>query len=122
MSAIQPVAGAWRVALFLLAALALTACGTVETGVGAECKTGNDCDPAATNACITTWPGGYCTEALCDVGSCAKGARCVRGVVFLDVPFDAFCLATCQAQDDCRAGYRCANLSMPEDVCVPQNP
>lgn len=113
-----------RAALQALAvALALAGCaGDGAADVGSPCTSGAECPASPTRACIVPWPDGYCTEIACDVGSCPNGSRCVRGITFVDVPFDAFCLATCESLADCRPGYRCANLSLPEAVCVPENP
>ncbi len=106
--------------LVLLFAFGLLSCGSEHPeGVGAPCTKGNDCDARAAVACVIPWPGGYCTEVSCTVGSCPTGARCVTGIDFDDVAFDAFCLQTCQQQADCRDGYRCVDVSLPERVCAP---
>jgi hypothetical protein len=101
----------------------LVACGSSPHTVGSACKTGPDCAFSATSACITTWPGGYCTEYDCQLGSCPAPSRCVTGIMFVDVPgIDAFCLETCASISDCRPGYACVDFKMPQNFCVPQNP
>ena len=101
---------------------AVTACGGATEGVGRACDDGTACNSGATAACITPWPGGYCTEFECAAASCPSGSICVSGFSFQDVSFDAFCLATCEKHEDCRDGYRCADVSRPEKVCAPENP
>lgn len=106
----------------LIALLLAAGCGADDLeGVGQPCREGNDCPLRAASACIVPWPEGYCTEVACTVGSCPSGARCVTGIEFAGVPFDAFCLQTCQTERDCREGYRCVDVSLPEKVCAPGN-
>lgn len=110
---------AWMGAVGLLLGLG---CGSeAGPGVGSQCESGDDCERRAGAACIIPWPDGYCTEIACTVGSCPGGARCVRGIEFANVDFDAFCLETCQGEGDCRDGYRCVDVSLPESVCAPGN-
>lgn len=92
--------------------------------VGSPCgeAVAEGCDFSPSAACILSWPEGYCTEIQCNVGSCPAGSRCVRGVTFVDVPFDAFCLRTCTSDVDCRDGYRCTDVSEPEKICAPITP
>ena len=107
----------------LLGALfALAGCGgDTPQGIGRACADGNDCELRSNAACIVPWPEGYCTEVACTVGSCPEGARCVTGIEFPSAPYDAFCLVTCQVEGDCRDGYRCVDVSLPERVCAPGN-
>lgn len=105
-----------------LVSLGLLACSGAPTGVGAPCTDGTNCGEGATAACIRAWPQGYCTEVGCSLGSCPEGARCVSGIQFADVPFDAYCLATCQEASDCRDRYRCVDIGEAEKVCAPSLP
>ena len=100
--------------------LGLAACDR-DPGVGAPClDAARDCALTARTACILAWPGGYCTEIDCQLGSCPSGARCVTGISFPNVPLDAFCLATCELPTDCRPGYRCGTVGTTADkVCAP---
>jgi len=112
----------WYLPLFLLALVTLlfAGCGAGPSqGVGAACSTGEDCGGRTTAACILRWPAGYCTEFDCSLGSCPSGSHCVTGITFPDVQIDAFCLATCQENSDCRQGYRCTEINRPEKVCAP---
>lgn len=103
----------------VLVVLLLMGCGEAATGVGSRCTDGNECELRSTSACVVSWPDGYCTEFACTVGSCPDGARCVSGITFPGVPFDAFCLDACAVETDCRDGYRCVDVSLPERVCAP---
>lgn len=113
------------IAFALLAALVgPTACDEEIKEVGSPCGEAVEeaCTFSPAGACILSWPEGYCTEIQCNVGSCPAGSRCVRGVTFVDVPFDAFCLRTCNSDLDCRDGYRCTDVSEPEKICAPLTP
>lgn len=102
--------------------VAVMACDSASRGaVGSSCTDAAECSEANATACILAWTDGYCSEIDCSVGSCPEGSRCVRGIRFANVPFDAFCLAVCTPANRCRSGYRCADLSMPETVCVPES-
>lgn len=111
-----------RSLLALFAPLLLAACGLGPSRVGDACAVPEDCPERATSACIRGWPDGYCTEFACTLGSCPSGSRCVTGIEFLNVEIREFCLATCDDQRDCRDGYRCADVSLPEKVCAPLQP
>jgi hypothetical protein len=109
-----------------LAALALGlgallgGCEGASAGIGSPCVDAFDCGSGSRQACVLAWPGGYCTEIDCRLGSCPSGSRCVTGIRFPNVELDAFCLATCETDPDCRDGYRCADIREPEKVCAPK--
>ena len=105
---------------YVALALGLWACGNVGAKVGDSCEKGDECPNEGFPACIQTWPDGYCTELQCVLGSCPAGSVCVRGIRFPDAPYDAFCLATCTSDADCREGYRCGDVSLPEKACAPR--
>ena len=52
------------------------------TNVGDSCMGANACGEGRFPACIRAWPGGYCTDIDCGVGSCPSGSTCVTGVSF----------------------------------------
>jgi hypothetical protein len=109
-----------RLAVFFVLAIA---CGNGEGAViGDPCGTGNGCGVNPRGACILSWPGGYCTEIDCALGSCPRGSRCVTAVSFPNVPFDDFCLESCNDNGDCRDQYRCVDISTTEKVCAPTQP
>ena len=108
----------WRLSLLLWA---LAACGGDGGAIiGKSCGDGDACASTARSACILRWPDGYCTEFDCTLGACPSGSRCVNGVTFQDVSFDAFCLDECASENDCRAGYACVSTEGAM-VCVPRN-
>ncbi len=110
-----------RSALVLVVVLA--GCGGGDGRViGDQCNSGNTCGVNPRAACILAWPEGYCTELECVLGSCPSGSRCVTRVSFPNVPFDAFCLETCEATAECRDQYRCVEVSATAKVCVPAQP
>ena len=78
-----------------------------------------DCSIRGERLCDTSQPGGYCTIFNCSGNSCPDDATCVAfessipGCGFNDrVPSRvgrSFCMKYCTSNDDCRAGYVCAN-------------
>ena len=88
--------------------------------IGHTCAHYSECDGIESRAaCITEWPEGYCTELSCTLGSCPLGSRCVTGITFTNVDIDAFCLATCETNSDCRDGYMCTDVGQPQRTCTP---
>ena len=111
----------WMTLLGALVGVFLVSCGDpAPLVVGDGCTDGEECTSGATAACIIAWPEGYCTEIDCRLGSCPAGSRCVTGLTFPNVSFDAFCLSTCKANTDCRTGYMCSDVNAPEMVCTPR--
>lgn len=102
-------------------AVTLVGCGEGGTaaGVGSSCTDGAACPDRPATACIARWPGGYCTEIDCKLGSCPGGSRCVTGISFPNVSLDKFCLVSCSTDRDCRDGYRCATVAGADRVCAP---
>ena len=81
-----------------LIAFALLGC---EPSIGDPCESNIDC-PAGT-FCDSTSPDGYCTLDRCnDTTSCPEESVCV---VF--DRYNAFCMAECERDSDCRDGYVC---------------
>lgn len=96
--------------------------------IGDDCKISTDCSAAADRLCDITEPGGYCTVYNCEPGTCPPDeSLCVEfGAQRSPVPEctdlqspspygRAFCLATCSHDSDCRDGYRCRDLSQPNN-------
>jgi len=109
--------------LWLLCALMALAAGC-KPKVGDDCRLSTDCSAAADRLCDITAPGGYCTVYNCEPNTCpVDESLCVefggqRSPVSkcLDKqspsPYArAFCMATCDTDSDCRAGYSCEDLS-----------
>jgi hypothetical protein len=109
--------------LWLLCALLAVAAGC-KPKIGDDCKISTDCSAAGDRLCDITAPGGYCTVYNCEPGTCpVDESLCVefgaqRSPIAKCVdrqspsPYArAFCMATCDSDSDCRAGYSCENLS-----------
>jgi hypothetical protein len=80
--------------------------------IGDKCVANVDCAPDANTIdriCDTTSPDGYCLISDCSPDTCPPEASCVafRGGAF------TFCMAACQANEECRG---------PEYECVPSDP
>lgn len=103
--------------LTLACSLLLVACAPA---IGDACETVLDCSSQASRACDRTQPGGYCTIAGCERGTCPEDSVCVKfhpfqGAVEGEDPIrqerlaSTFCMATCSGNSDCREdeGYRC---------------
>lgn len=107
--------------LLLVAAFAL-ALGC-KSQIGDECQISTDCSSAGDRLCDITAPGGYCTVYNCEPGTCPEEESvCVqfgsqRSTIAACEDYQspspyarAFCMASCESADDCRAGYECANV------------
>jgi hypothetical protein len=98
-------------ALVLAWAVGSMACQKV---IGDSCSLSSDCSLSGDRQCDTTQTDGYCTVQNCDPNTCPDEALCVA--------FDAhsprlrrrYCMAACNADDDCRSGYRCQRPDPPE--------
>jgi len=102
---------------FLLAALFLslaTLGGGCAATVGDGCASNREC--ATGQECDTAPPGGYCLIATCRSNQCPSEAWCASfGVADRT---RTFCLRKCQADGDCRSGYKCRlDLNTPGGVC-----
>ena len=89
------------------------------SGVGAACTAADQCN---SGNCLSAYPGGYCTSACgSQFGTCEAGSECYawRGAT-------ATCMARCQTDAQCRAGYRCEVSAEQDDgsnvraFCVPR--
>jgi hypothetical protein len=86
--------------------------------IGDACTISTDCSVTGDRLCDTTEPGGYCTQFNCEPNSCPDDSVCV---LFADNTCTAatqsirfrrtFCMATCESDGDCRAGYRCLDMT-----------
>jgi hypothetical protein len=112
----------------LLCAIALAGALGCKPEIGDECQLSTDCSAQGDRLCDITSPGGYCTVFNCEPGACPEEeSLCVQfGSQRSPVPAcqdlqspspyaRAFCMATCDSDDDCREGYQCANLSNPDN-------
>ena len=91
------------------------ACQQTGPGAGDACDDDDDCGdlfeclkpPAAPG-----FLGGYCGTAGCDQ-DCPGDAVC--GTVF----GERFCLQACTRHSECRADYRCADVGLAVNACIP---
>ena len=108
-----------RLRLALVALLALSACTPT---IGDKCFLSTDCSTRGDRLCDTSQPDGYCTQFNCAKNSCPDEAACVlfnagvQGCGYDDRSGGygsrvarAFCVASCNRDSDCRAGYICAD-------------
>lgn len=94
--------------------------------IGDSCTNSNDCSASGDRLCDTTQLGGYCTIFNCDPTSCPSDESiCVQfGSVLSTVgncgdpqrpppQSRTFCMAKCKNNGDCRGGYLCTDLALP---------
>lgn len=97
---------------WIVAGGACTARGTVVVGGACtrdeSCTTGV-CIRANGSATASAWVGGYCS------GNCAQ-TGCPEGVCLLLADGLSYCLAACQGDSACRAGYVCSATAR---ACLP---
>jgi hypothetical protein len=101
-------------ALVLL--FAASACGQK---IGDACNVSSECSTDASRVCDTFSPGGYCTIAGCDFGTCPDEAVCVR--FFPAVENAAQCgegLPACAIDEVCTVGGQCAPRSIELRFCM----
>jgi hypothetical protein len=109
--------------LLLLATVLALAIGC-KPKIGDDCQLSTDCSAQADRLCDITAPGGYCTVFNCEPGNCPEDeSLCVqfgsqrspieqcRDEQSTSPYARAFCMATCEENSDCRAGYECARLT-----------
>jgi len=94
--------------------------------IGDACRVPTECSSRGDRACDLTQSGGYCTQFNCAKNSCPDDAACVLfNAASPGCPYDdrsgasgsrfarSLCLAACESQSDCRAGYVCADPTTP---------
>ncbi len=90
--------------------------------IGDQCVLSTDCSTRGDRLCDTSQPGGYCTQFNCSTNSCPDNALCVlfnssipgcgyddRSGRYGSRVARAFCLASCDTDEDCRGGYVCVD-------------
>ena len=75
--------------------------------IGDSCTTSADCSVNGDRICDRAYPDGYCTVLACDSDTCPDGARCVEWRFMPDRTAATYCMAACEEDGDCRAGYAC---------------
>lgn len=75
-----------------------------DKGVGSPCAKNEDCN---SGTCLASFPGGYCTSPCgTQFQGCEPGSDC-----FSVGDGSSSCMALCQGDGDCRAGYRCNEIA-----------
>lgn len=92
----------------LLFMLGLATCGPAPGELGSQCTTDAECEGGA---CLSAFPGGYCSQRCEDV-TCPADSQCIAR------PEGSFCLQGCESNISCRDGYTCQGLGTGS-VCVP---
>lgn len=94
----------------------LCAAAACTQGIGDACETALRCSASGTRLCDMTQPGGYCTLAGCQEGSCPPEAVCVtffqntrEGNADRNRLSTNYCMRKCDERSDCRDddGYDC---------------
>jgi hypothetical protein len=87
--------------------------------IGDKCTVSTDCSVQGDRLCDPTQPGGYCTIFNCEPNKCPDEAVCVAfnepscSSPALSRRFQrTFCMAVCESDGDCRAGYQCLNTAV----------
>ena len=101
---------------------ALPDCVPGAKAAGQPCSLSNECfsstnDPLCISSVNPGWLGGYCSE-VCDVklNDCFGSSQCVNALSFPSGKGQ--CLRNCSSQADCRAGYACLDVGLPNKVCT----
>ena len=92
----------------LILALAALLGGGCAPEIGDSCETSVDCSVNGDRICDIAAPGGYCTVANCEDGTCPDESLCVEFRFSRERLASSWCMAPCDEDADCRAGYLCA--------------
>jgi hypothetical protein len=97
------------------------ACMGGAKATGQPCTLHNECystnnDPICLSVNAYGYPDGYCSEFCNFMNDCGPGAVCSSWLFF---PSGAgTCMHTCVSNAQCRPGYACLDVGMPEKICV----
>lgn len=110
-----------RSQLAFLAVVLLGAMAGCTPSIGDKCVLSTDCSTRGDRLCDTSQPEGYCTQFNCPKNGCPNDAACVlfnagvpgcgyddRSGGYGSRSARSFCVAKCESNSDCRAGYTCA--------------
>jgi len=93
--------------------------------IGKKCNISTDCSQLGDRLCDTNQPDGYCTIFNCEPDTCPESI-CVGFDPNLDPACKSaddgrwpsfqrtFCMKACSEDSDCRDGYECIDLSLPQ--------
>jgi hypothetical protein len=95
--------------LLLASVLPLLASVGCAPKIGNICSNALDCSAQGSRLCDRTQPGGYCTIAMCEEGTCPAEAVCVKFRPQQERLALTYCMRKCSDNSDCRhsEGYRC---------------
>ncbi len=110
-----------RTATLALAVAAFFALSGCSRKIGDPCTISADCGLTSNRQCDTSQLGGYCTQIGCTANGCPGEAACflfgprIRGCTYDDRETArtsrSFCMLSCDADNDCRDGYVCADVT-----------
>jgi hypothetical protein len=108
----------WSWALPVALVTSLAALAGCSPKIGDKCTVSTDCSVQGDRLCDPTQPGGYCTIFNCEPNRCPDEAVCVAfnepscSSPALSRRFQrTFCMAVCESDNDCRAGYFCIDTA-----------
>ncbi len=108
----------WRI--LAVTGLVLGAASGCAPEIGDECSSSVDCSVNGDRICDRSQPGGYCTVAACEEGTCPEDSVCVEFRFEPERLSSSWCMAPCEEDGDCRGGYDCRRASEILDAdCEP---
>lgn len=75
--------------------------------IGDACESSVDCSVNGDRICDIAQPGGYCTVANCEEGTCPDDSLCVEFRFARERLASSWCMAPCEDDGECRPGYLC---------------
>jgi hypothetical protein len=100
----------------LLIAGALWFVGACAPKLGDGCETATECSANLDRFCDLAQPGGYCTIANCEPGTCTDEGHCVRFKPDEPRLSTNWCMAKCSNNGDCRDNYVCRSADQLNEV------
>lgn len=85
--------------------------GGCAPAIGDSCSSSVDCSVNGDRICDRAQPGGYCTVADCEMGTCPEENICVQFRPEPERLARSWCMAPCEEDGDCREGYACRRAS-----------
>jgi hypothetical protein len=100
----------WPLLCLWLCALLIAAAGC-SPKIGNACGNALNCSAQGSRLCDRTQPGGYCTIAMCEEGTCPPEAVCVKFRPQAERYAVTYCMRKCSKTGDCRSseGYQCTS-------------
>lgn len=118
MTSAAPCSDCLRPLVWLAALTLLAIASGCAPKIGDKCTLSTDCSATGDRLCDSTEPAGYCTVFNCEPNACPDNSLCVAfneptcKSPAESVRFErTFCMATCGSDGDCRAGYKCLDIT-----------